>query len=71
LTPSNPYDKFRNYKFSNNYDTKNYGAADDPAKRTVRAYDANKISGDQYGQPYDINKLNLSGFKDQLKKTKK
>jgi hypothetical protein len=69
--PLNPYDRYRNYTFIPNFDTNNYGAAYDPSKRASKIYDTSKISRDQYGQNYDVSELNLGGFKDRLKKSKK
>jgi hypothetical protein len=54
-----------------NFDTTNHGAAYDPAKRGSKIYDKNLQSRDQYGQDYDVNELNLAGFKERLKKSKK
>jgi hypothetical protein len=42
-----------------------------PTARTSRTYNADLLSRDQNGQECDINDLNLAGFKDRLKKTKK
>jgi hypothetical protein len=69
--PINAYDRYRNYTFSNKYMTDNYGDEYTPTARTGRTYNPELQSRDQYGQEYDINELNLAGFKDRLKKSKK
>jgi hypothetical protein len=69
--PIHPYERYRNYKFSNNYDMNNYGAEYNPSARTGIKYDADVRSADQYGQDYDLSERNLGGFKDRLKKSKK
>jgi hypothetical protein len=69
--PIDGYGTYRNYAFNPNFDTNNYGAAYDPAKRGSKLYDKDLRSTDQYGQNYDISELNLGGFKDRLKKSKK
>jgi hypothetical protein len=67
----NPYRRYDNYKFNSNFHTNNYSAAYNLSARISRAYNANLHSKDQYGQNYDINELDLSGFNYPLKKTKK
>jgi hypothetical protein len=69
--PIDRYGRYRNYKFNPNFDMNNYGAAYDPTKRTSKLYDKDVLNKDQYGQNYDVNELNLAGFKDRLKKSKK
>jgi hypothetical protein len=44
--PINPYERYRNYKFSNNYDRNNYGAEYNPSARTGRNYNADLRSTD-------------------------
>jgi hypothetical protein len=69
--PIDRYSTYRNYTFNPNFDTTNYGAAYDPTKRGSKIYDKNLQSRDQYGQEYDLRELDLAGFKDRLKKSKK
>jgi hypothetical protein len=68
--PIDRYGTYRNYKFNPNFDTTNYGAVYDPTKRGSKIYNADLRSRDQYGQEYDVNELNLAGFKDRLKSKK-
>jgi hypothetical protein len=69
--PINPYDRYRNITFSNNYDTNNYGPQYNPSARKGVKYDSTIYGADQYGQEYNIDEQNLAGFKDRLKKSKK
>jgi hypothetical protein len=69
--PINPYDRYRNYTFSNNYDTNNYGDEYNPNARIGRKYNPELQSRDQYGQEYNIDEPILTGFKDRPKKSKK
>jgi hypothetical protein len=69
--PIDRYGRFRNYTFNPNFDTTNYGAAYDPAKRASKIYNKDLQSRDKYGQDYDVRELDLGGFKDRLKKSKK
>jgi hypothetical protein len=69
--PIYPYERYRNYAFSNNYKKDNYGDEYNSNARTDKTYNADLRSTDQYEQEYDVNELNLAGFKNRLKKSKK
>jgi hypothetical protein len=66
--PINPYERYRNYTFSNNYNTNNYGADHNRNARIGRTYNKDLQSRYKYGQEYNIDEPILTGFKDRLKK---
>jgi hypothetical protein len=67
---TNPYSNYRNKAFTPNYNRNNYGEYDANTLGS-QAYSGDLIAKDDYRQDYNINELDLSGFKDRLKTTRK